>query len=116
MKKNYYLGLSAATLLPFMALAQGGTPLETLLDTVKRVVDIIIPILMALAVLVFLYGIVKYITASGDAEGQKEARGYIIYGLIGIFVLVAFWGIVAFIAGTLGVTVGGGTPVPTIPF
>jgi len=116
MKKIFRLAPIAAATLPFMALAQGGTPLETLLATVRRVVDIVIPILMALAVLVFLYGIVKYITASGDAEGQKEARGYIIYGLIGIFVLVAFWGIVAFIAGTVGVTVGGTTPVPTIPF
>lgn len=99
---------------PMMAMAEG--KLGDVLITIKGLVDGIIPILMVLVVAVFLWGIVRYVTAGGDAEKEKAARGYIIYGLIGIFVLVAFWGIVKMFAGTFGVDTGGTLPEVTIPY
>ncbi|MBU2633233.1 hypothetical protein KJ751_01885 [Patescibacteria group bacterium] len=100
--------------MPMMAMAAGTLP--DVLITIKRLVDGIIPILMVLVVAVFLWGIVRYVTAGGDAEKEKAARGYIIYGLIGIFVLVAFWGIVKMFAGTFGVDTGGTLPEVEIPY
>jgi hypothetical protein len=54
-----------------------------------------------------LWGIIRYITSGGDADKEKAARGYIIYGLIGIFVLVSFWGIIQLVANTFGISTGG---------
>src|SRR3989344_3338669 len=48
--------------------------------------DYIIPILFAIATIVFLWGVILYITAGGDEEKRKEGRNYIIFGLIGFFV------------------------------
>jgi hypothetical protein len=70
---------------------------QTINGIVSRITDIlnlIIPIIFAIATIVFFWGIVLFITSGGDEEKRKEGRAYIIYGLIGLFVMVAVWGIV----------------------
>lgn len=115
MKKLYRLLPIALSAMPMMALAAATNTFEDWVTVAEELAEAVIPLFMILAVAVFLWGIVKYVTAGGDAEKEKGARGYIIYGLIGIFVLVAFWGIVAVIANTLGVTPGEGSVFPDIP-
>lgn len=110
MKKIIAAGLPL--MLPLFAAA--AATFEDILDTVRSLVDSIIPLFMVVAVAIFLWGIVKYITASGDEEKAKSARGYIIYGLIGLFVMVAFWGIIKIVAETFDVGTGGTIPLPTI--
>ncbi len=101
---------SLAFAMPLMALA---ATLGDIVGTVRDLVNTIIPLFMVIAVAVFLWGIVKYITAAGDEEAAKTARGYIIYGLIGVFVMVAFWGIIQVVASTFGVGIGGTVAPPT---
>ncbi|MBU1178827.1 pilin [Patescibacteria group bacterium] len=102
MKKIYRLMPYALGLAPFIVFAAGEN-VRSLVEGAQSVVNAIIPLFMAVAVAVFLWGIIKYITAGGNAEKEKEARGYIIYGLIGLFVLISFWGIITFIRSALGV-------------
>jgi uncharacterized membrane protein len=78
-----------------------------------RVVNNIIAVLgnlsfliLALAILIFLYGLVGYIANSGDESKRKESVQYIIYGIFGIFVMVATWGLVSLLAGFIGENVG----------
>ncbi len=98
-----------ALAMPFLASAQS---LQTIITSFKNaVVNALIPLMMALCVAVFLWGLVRYIWSAGDSAKQADARGWIIYGLIGIFVLVAFWGIIAFISNTFQLTPG----VSTMP-
>jgi len=108
MKKVLISSLALAT--PFVALA---ADLKSIVGTIRDLVNTIVPLFMVVAVAVFLWGIVKYITAAGDEEKAKAARGYIIYGLIGVFVMVCFWGIIQVVASTFGITPGGTVPVPT---
>ncbi len=107
MKKIIISGLALA--MPLMAAA---ADLQSILYTIRSLVNTILPLFMVVAVAVFLWGIIRYITSAGDEEKQKAARGYIIYGLIGIFVMVAFWGIIQVVASTFGVTTGGTIPAP----
>jgi fumarate reductase subunit D len=102
---------SLALAMPLMAAA--ATVLKDILITVRDLVNTIVPLFMVIAVAVFLWGIIRYITSAGDEEKQKTARGYIIYGLIGIFVMVAFWGIIQVVASTFGITPGGTIAPPT---
>ena len=110
LKKLIPLG---AALLPFIASAQG-TTFTTILGTISTLVSTLTTIAMAVAFLVFLYGVIRFITAGGDEEKRKTAKNLIIYGLIGLFVMVAVWGLVAVLASTFGVTTGGTTSLPTI--
>ncbi len=106
MKKIIISGLGLA--MPFVALAAG--ELQNIVRTLKSLADAIVPLFMVVAVAVFLWGIIKFITAGGDEEKKTGAKNYIIYGLIGIFVMVAFWGIIQLVAGTFSVQTGGTLP------
>lgn len=112
MKK--YLAPIAGLTMPFWALAQStavsGTGLGNLLSLTLSIINALLPVLLALASIIFIWGVVTYITAAGDEEKRKKGQQRIIYGLIGLFVLVAFWGIVNVAVTTLGLNVTPPTP------
>lgn len=72
-------------------------------------------LLIGVAVVVFFWGIVKYVISGGDEEKRKQSRGVIVYGIIGLFVMVAIWGIIYFIGSTFGIQIGGSVSLPGIP-
>lgn len=86
--------------------------ISSIINTLKELVNGVIPVLELVAVVVFLWGVIKFIRAGGNEQEIKEAKGYIIYGLIGMFVLISFWGIMNLLAATFGITPGGNIPIP----
>lgn len=94
----------------------GGTDIG-LIAKLYAVVNALIPFLIGLAVLVFIWGVVKYVTSGGDEEKRKEGQSFMVWGIIGIFVMVAVWGFVAFIATLTGINPNtlpyGGPGIPT---
>jgi hypothetical protein len=54
----------------------------------------IIPFLALLATVVFIWGIVKYISAGDQEDKVEEARKVIAYGIIALAAMVAVWGLV----------------------
>ncbi len=97
-------------LTPLFALATADV--EEIIGEFKEIFDLIVPLLMVVAMAAFLWGIVKYIMAAGDEEKRKDAKGTIIYGVLGMFILVAFWGIIQIVAWTFGNIELGGTITP----
>lgn len=87
---------------PFLAMAAVGVNAFSILGNIARLLGYIIPVLITLAVVYFIWGVIQY-TVSTDEEAKKGARGKIIQGLIGLFVIVAFWGILSLITTTFGV-------------
>ena len=73
----------------------------SLLNNVGQVANRAISLLFVIATLVFLWGIIRYVIAGEDEEKLKEGRQYIIYGLIGLAVMLAVWGIVGAVVKTL---------------
>ena len=57
-------------------------------------------LLIGLAVVFFLVGVVKFMFSAGDVEKRKEGRTMMIYGIIGLFVMVSVWGLVGILTGT----------------
>ena len=73
------------------------TSLNTLKDFICKAIGIlndIIPVLILLATVVFLWGVVQFILAAGNEKEREEKKQFIIYGLIGLFAIVAVWGLV----------------------
>ncbi len=98
MKK--FIAFSAALgFAPFVVLAADA---DSILTKINQILATIIPILITLAVVYFIWGVIQY-TVSTDEEKKKKARGAIIQGLIGLFVIIAFWGIIRVISNTFGV-------------
>jgi len=64
--------------------------------------NIVVFIIIALGLISFLYGIVLYIFRSGDETKRKEGVQFMFYGIIGLFVMVSVWALVAILSGTIG--------------
>lgn len=63
-------------------------------------VNKIVPVLFAAAVAFFLWGVAQTMLKSGDAEGLKEGRKKMVFGLIALFVLIGLWGIMSLVLST----------------
>jgi len=104
MKKLMMSALGFA--LPMLALAQGSPNLsnfQQLVDSVGRLIATALPILVALALLFFFYGLAKFILAAGNEESKAEGRRIMVWGIVALFVMVSIWGLVAFLGSALGV-------------
>jgi hypothetical protein len=64
---------------------------------------IIVPSIFALAFLVFVYGVVKYFLLVGTDESRAEGRQFVLWGLLGMALLLSVWGVVNMLLSTLGV-------------
>lgn len=117
MKKSVFIGaLSLA--LPLTAAAQVSN-LEDVFQFINNLINTLLPLIIAAAVVYFIYGIARYVMA-GDEDAKSAAKDKIIYGVIGLFVMVSVWGLVniltnTFFGGTVqGVPSGVDTQIPDI--
>lgn len=116
-------GAAYATLfygMPLLALADvggsgaGATGAERFLGLLQRIFQGIIPIVTALALIYFIYGLAEYILESGDTGKKEEGRTRMIYGTIAMFVIASVWGLVGFLQRTLEIGPNTNIPLPTI--
>ena len=105
-KKLIPLGMLA---MPLMALAATQTWQELVIK-VQDALEAIIPLLLVIATVVFLVGVVRYITAGGDEEKLTTGRNTMIWGIVGLAVMLSVWGLAKIIVTTLGT---GGESIPT---
>lgn len=112
MKKIIAFGIVLGSA-PFLAFAADAFSIITV---VNKILATVIPVLITLAVVYFIWGVIQY-TLGTDEEAKKKARSKIIQGLVGLFVIVAFWGIVRLITNTFGVGPEqiNGSNIPCIP-
>lgn len=96
--------------LPGVVWAQGGGQIDQLVQAIKTTLGYVIAILFVLLTIYFIWGVVQYVTAGGDEEKLAKGKQHMIWGIIGMAVAGAAWGIVSIIWGYLGVTGGGTLP------
>lgn len=97
---------------PFVALAQ--TDITSFLAKFGDILNTIIPLIIGLAFVFFLWGVFQYVTKEG-AEEKGKARDTIIYGIIGLFVMLAAWGLVNVLMNTFNLDTATPTDIPGIP-
>ncbi len=86
----------------------GATGLLKLVETFQELLDRAVPLIISLAVLGLFWFLLQFIwKGSSESKARDEALKGMGYSLIAIFVMVAVWGIVAFIANLTGIGVGG---------
>lgn len=70
-----------------------------------------IPIIASLALLIFIWGLVKFIFRLGGKEDPvKEGKDLMVWGLIALFIMISIWGILRFFYGALGFSRSFGLP------
>ena len=115
--KKFIKNVALASLLafPYIASAQipgypdtpgsggsgGGGSIEGLIDRFGDIIKSLIPITVGLALVVFFWGLVKFIAAADSEDAKKQAKSVMIWGLIALFVMISVWGLVRFIQDAL---------------
>ena len=109
MKK--FLALTSGTLaafaLPLITFAQTtGRSVNNLSDIGSVIINIInnvlVPVLFAIAFIVFLWGAFKvFILGANNEEVKEQGKNLMLWGLIGFFVMVSIWGLVNILTGTI---------------
>lgn len=106
---SFILGYS---LIPLAVGAQGVTPLSTTLTNIKITLNTIIGILFIIATIVFIWGVIQFIASAGDEAKRTKAKGIMTWGIVGLAVMSAAWGIVNVLTEYFGVR---GVTTPVIP-
>mgnify|MGYP003452656139 CR=1 FL=1 len=82
----------------------GGGNVRDLRSLVSFTIDYInigIGLIMSFATIAFVYNIVMYFVVKNE-EKRAEASQYLIYSIIGLAVIVSFWGLVNVVTSTFG--------------
>ena|ERR1700733_6243855 len=72
------------------ASGSGVTDLCSLITFLISLINMIIPLLFGLALLAFIWGIIRYIFAA-EPNKLNEARNYMVFGIIGMAVMLSVW-------------------------
>lgn len=101
--------VAPATLLaamPFLVLAQGDagdfSAWEEFLNAFGGFLNLLVVIIIALAIVFFLWGLMLFILSAGDEEKRAKGKSIMIWGIIALVVMVAVWGIVNLLSSVLG--------------
>lgn len=61
-------------------------------------------LMMAVALLMFLWGMYEYVLNADDEGARSTGKTHMLYGVIGLFVMISALGILKIAAGTFGIT------------
>lgn len=78
--------------------------------------DVLIPLIFALAVVVFFYGVFKYMILGGGDEGSRdEGKKLMLWAIVGFVVMVSLYGIIGLVSSSLGIdTTGDAVKLPSV--
>ena len=68
---------------------------------IQYILNPIAYLLIGLAVITFLQWAIWFIAKADDPEAREEGKKHLIWGIIGLFIIAAAYGILNFIQGTL---------------
>lgn len=75
----------------------GGGSNQNLPDIITTIINVMLFIAAALAVIMIIYGGIRYITAHGDEKQVKVAKDTIVYSVAGLIIAILAYALVTFI-------------------
>ena len=70
---------------------------------VANIISPLVQLLFALATVIFIWGLIGFFMGSENAEARKTGVNHILWGIIGMAIMVSVYGIIRFVASTVGV-------------
>lgn len=106
--------VSMVFMIPALTFAQYFNKTDSMLDSLGKIIkDKLIPLLFALALLLFFWGLVKYIWSLSSGS-KEEGKNIMVWGIIALTVMISVWGLVNFIRKSLDLDNPGSNSI-TIP-
>ena len=100
------LALTTAALatfaLPLVSLAAVSNVSDVGTLIISTINNVLVPVLFAVAFMVFLWGAFDtFILGATSEEVKEKGKNLMLWGLIGFFVMVSIWGLVNILTGTV---------------
>ena len=106
--KKYFLTIGTLAFMPFLAQAQVATSLESLMAFLANFFTKgLIPVMISLGLVYLIYAVLGYMQANDNAQGRAEKKQQIFWAIIGLFVILSIWSLVAITANTFSIFGGG---------
>lgn len=115
-------GTGSILFLPILAFAatepanSGGIDVlgEFLLQFVYLIDNYLVPLLFAIAFLMFLWGVYLYfIQGAANEEKRTLGRQFVVWGIIGLFIMISIWGIINLLLNSFELDSQSRPPLPT---
>ncbi len=98
MKKIIAFVLAAS---PLSVFAQNPiTNVNDVASKASQLGNLIIGLAISIAVLWIIINVVRYLIATNDPDKRKEGGKGILFGIVGLFVILSIWGLVAILRNT----------------
>ena len=62
-------------------------------------------LITAIALILFLWGVFQYVSNAGSEDGRVQGKRHMLFGIIGLFIIVTALAILEIAAGTFGIGV-----------
>jgi len=77
---------------------------NTLMNSIDKVIiNPLILFLFSLALVYFLYGVARYLMNPGSEEIRKDSKSHMLWGVVGMFIMISVFFIMRIILSTLNV-------------
>jgi uncharacterized membrane protein YidH (DUF202 family) len=92
----------------------GGGQFEVLLTNILDFTNtVLIPFIIGIGFLVFVWGMFKFFIAGGaNEEAKEQGKSLMIYATLGFVLIIVFWGVVNLLTDSIGL---GGDTLRDIP-
>jgi hypothetical protein len=75
---------------------------QILTNIITQVFTPLYQIVVGITIIYFLYGVVRYVIDLNNPEKQTTGRSHLLWGLVGLFIVLSVGGILNLLNGTLG--------------
>ena len=77
---------------------------DQLLEQIYEVIiEPLLFLLFGVALIIFIWGIVQFIHKSGESKDQADGKRNMIWGMVGMLIMVSVFSIISIIIGTFGI-------------
>lgn len=83
----------------------------TLEKAVNVIINPIIQVVFAVAIIMFVYGVFEFVRGADNPEVRTQGQQHMLWGIIGLSIMVAVFTIIHILLNTLGIS---GSNVPEI--
>jgi zinc transporter ZupT len=79
-----------------------GTVLQIVGRIVETIFNPIIALLFGIASVAFVWGVLQYLISPDNEEAREKGKKSMLWGIIGMFIMVSVFGIIKLIINTIG--------------
>ncbi|MFA7252282.1 MAG: hypothetical protein WC027_00255 [Candidatus Paceibacterota bacterium] len=73
-----------------------------LISILENIGNPLVTLMLGVAVVYFLYGVFVFVRNAESPEKRKEGGMHILFGALGLFIMISAYGIINLILGTMG--------------